>query len=272
MEVYIEYAIVENFILDGLLLYLSFKTVRLPISKPRLLLAALLGSVFAVLFPLLPLSDGYAFAVKYLFGGILCLTAVSKQIKNALLILPFFYLYTFALGGLLLGMDSFFLQNEMENGNYILRQTPAFTVLISALVFGIACVKLISSLYRRYRNKKLLYSCKITFKGMQVEGIGLLDTGNSLTFHGSPVCLIDKSLSKSLLNEENSKDVPLERMYVHTATGGGELKIFQATIQIYSENRENIIENVYLALSPVALGKGYQIILQPQIFREEQSV
>lgn len=272
VEVYIEYAIVENFILDGLLLYLSFKTVRLPISKPRLLLAALFGSVFAVLFPLLPLSDGYAFAVKYLFGGILCLTAASKQIKNALLILPFFYLYTFALGGLLLGMGSFFPQNEMENGNYILRQTPAFTVLISALVFGIACVKLISSLYRRYRNKKLLYSCKITFKGVQVEGIGLLDTGNSLTFHGSPVCLIDKSLSKSLLNEENSKDVSLERMYVHTATGGGELKIFQATIQIYSENRENIIENVYLALSPVALGKGYQIILQPQIFREEQSV
>ena len=70
VEVYIEYAIVENFILDGLLLYLSFKTVRLPISKPRLLLAALFGSVFAVLFPLLPLSDGYVFAVKYLFGGI----------------------------------------------------------------------------------------------------------------------------------------------------------------------------------------------------------
>ena len=135
MTVWIEYAIIENFILDGGLLYLALKTARQPIQKLRLFFAAALGTAFAVLFPLLELYGWYSFVIRYAFGAILCLTAVKgKAVKNYLFTTLFFYLYTFAYGGLLLGMVGLFNVNY-QNGNYLLPQTPAQIVVALLPIF-----------------------------------------------------------------------------------------------------------------------------------------
>ena len=73
MVVYVEYALVENFLLDGSLLYLSLKFCRLRVRRIALFLSALTGSVFAVLFPLLPLTGVVAYLVRFAFGCVLCL-------------------------------------------------------------------------------------------------------------------------------------------------------------------------------------------------------
>ena len=266
MEVYIEYALAENFILDATLLYLALKTVRLTIEKGRIFLAAFIGAILAVLFPLIPLNGISAFIARYLFGVILCLIATqAKKVKEYLLVVAFFYLYTFAFGGLLLGAYALFQPKISVEGNYTISQTPVTIVLVGACVFAVGIVKIFTLLYKKYRRKKLLYRCEISFNGEKIEGIGLLDTGNGLTCEGIPVCLIDKSLTAGI-------EIPRyeeKTLFVHTATGGGELKIFQAQLQIYSEEKKNIIDKVYFALAPAALGKGYQIILQPQLFKED---
>ncbi len=266
MEVYIEYALAENFILDATLLYLALKTVRLTIPKGRIVFAALIGATFALLFPLIPLNGVSAFIVRYVFGVILCLIATqTKRVKDYFLVVAFFYLYTFAFGGLLLGAYALFQPQISIEGNYTVSQTPVTIVLVGACVFAVGIVKIFTSLYKKYRRKKLLYQCKIFFNEEKVEGIGLLDTGNRLTCDGIPVCLIDKSLAAGLRLKPHIE----KTLFVHTATGGGELKIFQAQLQIYSEEKKNIIDKVYFALAPATLGKGYQIILQPQLFKED---
>ena len=271
MEVYIEYAVAENFILDFTLLYLAIKTVRLPVIKWRILLAGALGAAFAVLFPFFHLSGIWALAVKYIFGGMLCLMSVkSKSCKAHLLVILFFYLYTFAFGGLLLGTYTFLNLKYLSDGTYLISQAPVTVVLCVLLLFSFTLIKLFSSLYRRYRHKKLLYRCEISLNNVQTEGIGLLDTGNALTFKQTPVCLLDQSLALQFFDLEKGRALPCETLYVHTATGGGELKIFQASLKIYSEEKENIIDKVYFALAPTSLGKGYQIILHPQLFKEER--
>ena len=53
MEIYIEYALAENFLLDAMLLWLAMKAAKQEISLWRIVLAAAIGAAFAVAFPLL---------------------------------------------------------------------------------------------------------------------------------------------------------------------------------------------------------------------------
>ena len=50
MEVYVEYAILENLLVDGALLYLAQTAAGQAVNLPRLLLASALGAVFLSLF------------------------------------------------------------------------------------------------------------------------------------------------------------------------------------------------------------------------------
>lgn len=280
MEIYIEYALAENWILDTTLLYLALKTVRLPVVKIRIFLSAACGALFATFFPLLRLTGFFSFAVRYAFGAILCLVAVrSHSMKNYLLVVLFFYLYTFALGGALLGVYNFFRLEYTASGRYIVSQTPVAVVLIGACGFFLLMVKLISALYHKYGRKKLLYLCEINLNGVKISGTGLLDTGNSLLLDGVPVCLLDKDDAAVFLEELNrenleksprklSDESPIKKIKIKTATGEGELIAFFANLKIYSEDEKNIIDKVYFAVAPVALGNGYQIILHPQLFKE----
>lgn len=269
VTVWIEYVLAENFILDGTLLYLTQKTVRLPLKKTRLLLAALTGAIFALFFPLIGLQGWSSFAVKGAFGVILCLIATdSKKLKVNFLAVLFFYLYTFAYGGLIIGVYSFF-NIEYRDSAYLLSQTPAGIAIFFLPVSVLIVVYLTGALYRRYKKRKLIYQCKITFNDNFVEVTGLYDTGNGLTYEGEPVCLIDAALAKKLTAGERTE---YKNIYVHTATGAGIFNVFQAKLQIYSEGRENIIDKVYFAVSPEPLGKGYGLILQPSICKEERYV
>lgn len=271
VTVWIEYVLAENFILDGTILYLTQKTLRLPVKKFRLLFSAAAGGAFALAFPLLGLQGWSSFAAKGAFGVILALVATdSKKVKTNILAVALFYLYTFCYGGLLVGLYSFF-NLEYEKSVYLLPQTPAGVALLflPALIF--LAVYVSGALYGRYKKSKLIYRCKITLDGQAVETTGLYDTGNGLTYEGEPVCLIEGKIAKELTRgRERNSEREYKNVYVHTATGAGIFRVFQAKLEIYSEGGENIIDKVYFAVSPEPLGKGYGLILQPQICKEER--
>ena len=182
-------------------------------------------------------------------------------------------LFTVALlggsAGVLLGMYAFFEVEYTAAGGYLISSVPMGAVLAAALAFSIAALRLFAALRRRYRRKKLLYRCKIVLSdGREYAGMGLLDTGNHLLFCGRPVSLVDPAAAERLFGGlPPEEDMP--GLSVHTATGDGELKVFPARLMIYSEGRENIIDNVYFALASAPLGKGYDVILHPRLCKEE---
>lgn len=109
MVVYIEYAFAENFIMDLLLLYLSLKCARSRISWLRMIFAAAIGGVEAILFPVIAMPVWCAYFVKFLGGVLIVMVAVSeKKRKPYLKTIAIFFLSTFALGGLLTAVYSFF--------------------------------------------------------------------------------------------------------------------------------------------------------------------
>lgn len=269
MVVYVEYALVENFLLDGSLLYLSLKFCRLRVRRIALFLSALTGSVFAVLFPLLPLTGVVAYLVRFAFGCVLCfVVSPARSVKKTGIFTAVFYLLTFSLGGALLAGYSFFGISYTESGGYLFSQTPFGVVLGGLVVFFIAAGKIGKYFFSRARAAKVSRRCRLCSSVGALEGEGLADTGNLVTFRGEPVCLVDERAAKPLTERLLSEGTVL----VRTALKEGELKIFRGKMEIYSEKGKNIIDKIYFAPAPLGGGEGYAFILPAEIVGEDRDV
>ena len=75
MEVYIEYALAENFCMDFFLLYAAKAVTKNRAGAWRISMSAALGACFPVVFPLFRLSGWAAIAVKLVAGALMCLAA-----------------------------------------------------------------------------------------------------------------------------------------------------------------------------------------------------
>ena len=78
MEIYIEYALLENFFVDGTLLFLAIVASSQTLVWRKIILSAFLGAVFAVAFPLLPFPSALLEVGKFLVPLVLCAVAVKK--------------------------------------------------------------------------------------------------------------------------------------------------------------------------------------------------
>lgn len=254
MAVYIEYAIAENFLLDGLLLYLALKCARAKVKAFRLLLAAAIGAAEAVCFPLLSLPAWCAVLIK-LFGGlILCLVAVSKGTKKTyLLVTAAFFGMTFLLGGLLIAIDSALGIEYVEGEGYLLESVPVALVISVAGIFSVLAVRGANAFYRYRKIARNLFDCKLTAGGKTATVKGFADTGNCLFFRGEPVCVISAIGALALF----SKMQPEGRMTVSTVNGSKEAPVFRCPrLEIGGSVRENVCFTVGEIGS-----KEYQIIL-----------
>lgn len=98
MEIYIEYALAENFLLDAMLLWLALKAAKQQISFKRIALASAFGAAFAVIFPLLDTGKILSYILKFSVGALLTLIAVKgKGIGRYLLTGALFFGFSFAL-------------------------------------------------------------------------------------------------------------------------------------------------------------------------------
>ena len=100
MEIYVEYALAENFFLDAMLLWLALRTAKQNISPGRLVLASAVGAAFAVVFPLLRLGTVFSYILRFAVGFLLCLIAVKGKGGGRYAITSLlFFGYSFGLGG-----------------------------------------------------------------------------------------------------------------------------------------------------------------------------
>ena len=68
MQVYVEFALAENFCMDFTLLACSKYITKNLCSYRRIALGSALGAIFAVVFPLFALTGFWSVAVKILLG------------------------------------------------------------------------------------------------------------------------------------------------------------------------------------------------------------
>ena len=262
MEVYVEYAVAENFLLDLLLLFLAVKCARAETGAFRLLLAAAVGAAEAIVFPLLPLPAWAAYLVKFLGGAILPLLAVKKGTKRTyfFVFLSFFAL-TFALGGLLTAVYSFFDLPYAEGQGYLVESAPVGLVLGLAGLFGVGVFYLSRSFYRYRKLKSSIFAVELCHNGRTLSLKALADTGNSLFFRGEPVNVLSPTAALLLFREEPA---PYGRIAIGTVNGSSERPVFACNLlKIGAKTYQNA-----LFTTGDVKSKEYQIILHPSYSEE----
>lgn len=256
MEIYIEYALLENFLVDGFLLFLTLKTARRRVAWKRLILSALVGAAFAVVYPLLPLPHVLSYLLKFAFGGLLVrLVTDKKDGGRYAFTVVCFYFYSFLFGGALLGIYG----GKSEN------RLPFWDVLSGIGILGGLALWAVKRFYRRRATETFTFECRVTRKGRTVTAKGFLDSGNRATAGGKPLCFITPDLAYDLLGGETMT----EEATVTTIGGETPIKIFCADeLEIYSARGRHTIEKIRFSPSIRISGREYKIILGATVLEE----
>ena len=265
MTVYIEYAFLENFLLDGMLLYLSLRALKVAFKWKNLVFSALFGAVFALVFPLLSLPFFWAYFLKFAVGFLLCLLAFPR-IKNkndigryALTCALFFFL-SFSFAGAIFAFSNGF---SFSGNGYQIAQTPFVFVLCSAIVFLIFVINGIKKLYKKRLAFRHIYDCAILYGKRRVAILGFLDSGNLATANGAPVCFLSPEIAFELW--QNELFSPHGEITIQTLGGEKTLPLFQGSLEIRLEKGVFTRKQVYFAPSAHIVSREYKMLLQANI-------
>ena len=224
MIVYVEYAFAENALLDGLLIYLAAKCVRVRLKAWRLCAASAAGGVVAVLFPLLVLPAWAAYCTKALAGAAICLAASTGGVKKCAGMTCAFFALTFALGGALTAIYSFFGIQTADGTGFYVERAPVALIFAGAGIFFCGTIALSRALYRYRRVQRCTVDCTLCEGDRTVHWKGLIDSGNCLTYRGEPVCVLSAAAAFALFG---ASPHACGRMEVGTVNGKQERPVLR---------------------------------------------
>ncbi len=262
MTVYIEYVLINNFIIDYLMLKATFATTNVKQSKGRLFLCAIFGALISCVFPLIEKHALISTAVKVLSG--LLIVLISSKFKNAksyYLHAVLFFGYTFFCGGALLGIFNLFGIDYSKEYLIGVMAIPVYAVLRPIL-------SVIKYIYRRKNVISNLLDVEICAFKTSVKCRGFIDTGNSVYYEDCPVIFCEKAFALKFISA-SIKDIKLKKISVGTVNGVKQKTAFNLSeIKIYNGEKVNIHTNVIMCVVD-NVGEGYDVILHPNLLVED---
>lgn len=255
MIVYIEYALIENFLYDYVLLSLSFWASREKTKWYKLAFSALCGAIFALVCPFITLPSVLFLCVKIGVGLLLCILSFGRLKtkkewgRYAFTALCFFFL-TFGFGG---AMQSF-------SGKKAL---PPPAVFIGFVLLSLSVAVLIRKLYEKRALHAFIYPCTLVFGQNNVRALGYYDSGNKATKNGVPICFISPELSYELLGEEWLKGggTVCDEAEIITVSGGKKIAIFKGEIAVETSRGKIEKNGVYFSPSKNMITREYKVLL-----------
>ena len=248
--VYVEYAFLENAILDGLLLFLA---LRYSGCKRNFLfwIAAALGGVGALVYPLLDFSVLLCGVYKVALGVLLPLLAAWKERagKTSLCILLFFAFSFFVAGGIF-ALTSFLPVAE----GYFLGKLPLSLLSAGVISSLFLLMDTIKKNGKRREVTDFLVECELA-SGARVKGF--IDTGNRAQRKGVPICFVSPTLFARVHSGQKILRAPIK-----TVSGGREIPLIKMkNLRIISGGQTHIIRWVYLSPSLALAGREYEMLL-----------
>ncbi len=272
-KVYVEFVLLDNFLMDFLLLYLALRFSEKKARLGRVCGGAALGAVYAAAAVALPFLQ--SFPCKLLASLLMLLCARTyRPWKNFLRTAALFYAATFLFGGACFAAMYFF-SRETYSGAFI-----NLPVLRYLLLGGTAAVLLIEYLSRRhYPRQQTAYHLSATLAGETIHLDAFLDTGNHLRdLSGRSVIIASQDAvfsqitpalkSKLCLEEwESSRAAGLRLMLfpLETVSGKGMLVSFFPDSLLLTAEGKTYAAKAYIALCDQPLNENYTALLGPRL-------
>lgn len=262
MTVYIEYVLIDNALIDCLLIFYTYKLLRLPLSKIKLIISSILGGIFALIFPLFSLPKIFSIACKVVFG--LIIEIIPSKIftfKTMTRLSVCFYLLSFLTGGALMGIESLL---NVNSGQVFL---SIYLVTIYLIVFLVE--KAFNVINKSIKQENFTYRVRIETSKTPIEVLGFLDSGNFLFYKNQPLIVIDYSLFNKLIkSNEDLKRADIRQIEVSSVNGLKKKNSFIIEkMDIYFREQWNTYNNVR-AIVGQTFGK-YKVILNLELMGDD---
>jgi len=199
MKIYIDVLLIFNFIIDLLLLLSVAVTLKRRISFYRVVGGAFVGS-FSILLLFFNFNNVELFLLKLLVSVLMVIISFKfKDIKYFVKNISYLYFSSMILGGgIYLWNNMISLENNSLKFISNSYQLNFFGLLILSPILISYYIRRIKTLkeHAQYR-----YYTSVKYKDKNIEGIGFIDSGNSLTFKRKPVVLVSNKLVNFEINE-----------------------------------------------------------------------
>lgn len=283
MTIYLDVVLIENLCMNYIILFATGYLLKIKINHIRLILSALLGGIYSIAAYMQILEIYSNIILKIILSIVMVYIAYnSKNIKQILKQLVFFYLTSFIFGGCAFALLYFIKPEQilMKNGVYI--GTYPIKIAILGGIVGFTITVIAFRYVKTKLNKKSMFcELEIYFENKDIFTTALIDTGNMLKdpITSMPVIVVEKSILKeilpeSILNNLNKiigGDVPKEvyedenlnyitkfRVIPFSSIGkeNGLLLGFKSNkIKVNTEEGEKIIEDVIIGIYDHKLSK-----------------
>jgi len=274
--VYIEFVIIDNLVITALLALVSYRILRVSVSKKRVALASVVGTTIAIFYPfihthflwLLLLRLGVAVALSFVL-----FFKKAPLLKGG----PIFLLATATLAGLIF-MLGFIILGSANAALYTpFLEFPIGLLFLIPMLIYYPSKALIKGVSRHRSTNDFYYYFELFVFGKIIKGKGFLDSGNFLVDDksGLPVIVISSKLLLKILSPEQLFLIAAERgekieknaRYLSFTTIGKNSKLLiikPEKFKVYLDRRKNINRDVMLGLSLNEIGQA-DALLSPLI-------
>ena len=262
MTVYIEYAIAENFLYDGIFLSLALYAAREKLRWGKILFSAAVGAAFALVYPFLRLHVLLGVILKFSVGFLLCMLAfgrikTKRDWKRYALTSFFFFLFSFGFGGALLGL---------ARGAFT-QKIPSWIVFACVCALAFLSVYCTRKLYARKSVYQYIYECEIYVNDKSRRADGFFDSGNQATKNGVPICFLAPDIFYDLFLAKKAKECGHVRdeIEIRTVSGIKKVPLYLGKLCVF-DGRKKIEKAVYFASSANMIRREYKILLNARTF------
>lgn len=267
MVIYIEYLIIDNFLLTYLICDLSYVITVRKRSRIRSLIASAVAtaSAFAYLF----CTDTVGYILKGVLWLVLSLILYVKK-QNVFVGALVFLVITMLLGGVLTFFATLATPHHNAISGHVSFSFPIGIIVLIGYVTAFVIKRLTSVINRTRGIEKLIYTVKTGINGKTLELKGFLDTGNRLVDgkSGLPVVIIKASavihaFSPAMFAQLIEKGRESNCITYTTVTGGVN-RIMLIYPEFFKVEGKKESVDVALGLSFSGFYGDYDLILHPQ--------
>lgn len=269
MYVYIEYAILDNLIINYLLIKSACACAKVKTKFILLFLSSLLGTIIAIVLPILNLSNESALIIKILLSFLMPLIS-SKflSFKSYFLTFIFFILFTFLCGGFIIAIFNFSgVDYEIYYSlNYDSPIPIGITVFLVYIITKLL-KKLVFYLIKERNVGSFMRRCVLIVNKTKYQVYGFIDSGNSLydTNSGLPVIVASKNLFDKI--QKNGIKKSVSTIEFSTVNGKSLMELYVIDkLMIYNGEKVNIFNNVLLGATNFSFNsKEFELLLHPSL-------
>lgn len=261
MEVYIEYVLLDNLVINWLIMLATLYLTKKKCVVKRLILTDLIATTCSVVMPWITCHAGLLFLLKVALGMILVgIMSTYRNPKEYCITFFIFISVTFLFGGVCYGLISMLGLTATMSGLMVFGfELPISLFFIVLIVYAWAMIKLIKYFKKRAPIENMYYDLILYVGDKKVQCKGFLDTGNKLTSkNNSGLLIVGMSTFCKLYDDINymdlcqGKKVLENSYYIDVKAVGSSSKMLVTTIdkvEIFTPTNVSTIEHKDIGLA-----------------------